>query len=200
MRADFNAYTYSSIGKDQGHQVKDIFHLWVLTVFRGFFAFLIYLKQKKLLSSKFPMCKKEKYVALVGCGLISIVHGLGGGFGTCLLWAEWTPVFLQLFDLPNWCGCYRKDIAFCNRTNSRLIAGWSTNIKTLQPLYHGRRCALLFKSVQSSTPEPRAKTCELNEHENMGWQRNRNTSARSASLWYGWWNTLVCASPEMATD
>lgn len=34
------------------------------------------------------MCKKEKYVALVGCGLISIVHGLGGGFGTRLLWAE----------------------------------------------------------------------------------------------------------------
>lgn len=45
-------------------------------------------KAKKLLSSKFAMCKKQKYVAPVGCGLISILHRLGGGFGTWLLWAE----------------------------------------------------------------------------------------------------------------
>lgn len=141
------------------------------------------------------MCKKEKYVAPVGCGLISILHGPGGGFGTCLLWAEWTPVFLQLFDLPNWSGCYRKDIAFCSPTDSWLIAGWSTPIKTLQPLYCGRCCALLFQSAQSSTPKPRATTYELNEHENMAWQRNRNTSARSASLGYSWQNALVYAPP-----
>lgn len=35
------------------------------------------------------MRNEEKYVAPVGCGLISILHGCKGGFGTCLLWAEW---------------------------------------------------------------------------------------------------------------
>ena len=106
-------------------------------------------------------------------GLWTDQHFAWGGFSTCLLWVEWTPVFLQLFDLPDWSGCYRRDIAFCQQTNSQLIAGWSTNIKTLQPLYCGRWCALLFKSAQSSAPKPRAKTYELNERENLALQRNR---------------------------
>lgn len=93
-------------------------------------------KAKELLSCKFPMCKKEKYVAPVCCGLMSILHGLGGEFGPCLLWVEWTPMFLQLFDFPYWSGFSSKDavelfLALCNETNSQLIAGCSTNIKML---------------------------------------------------------------------
>lgn len=69
---------------------------------------------------------------------------------------NWTPAFLQLFDLTKRSGCYRKDIAFCNPTKSQSIAGWSTNIKALQSLCCDKCCALLFKSAQSRTYKPRA--------------------------------------------
>lgn len=59
MRADFNAYTYSSIGKDQGGQIKDIFHLWVLALFRRSFAFLIYVKQKSFWVANFQCARKK---------------------------------------------------------------------------------------------------------------------------------------------
>lgn len=53
----------------------------------GLYLFTLF-KAKELLSCKFPMCKKEKYVAPVGCGPGSVLHGLGGGFGTCLMCIE----------------------------------------------------------------------------------------------------------------
>lgn len=55
---------------------------------KGSLCLFTLFKAKEPLSCKFPMCQKEKYVAPVGCGLISNLHGLGVGFGTCLLCVE----------------------------------------------------------------------------------------------------------------
>lgn len=65
-----------------------IFPFVLIDSIQGGLCLFTLFKAKELLSCKFPMCKKEKYVAPVGCGRISILHGLGGGFGTSLLCIE----------------------------------------------------------------------------------------------------------------